>query len=531
RRHCLRYSARQTGRVFLNLNPSAIPSELDGGVGKVGKFQLPPGSPGRLCVKQKILSTLGNTWRRSEHDADIFALAIPTLGAVLIDPFLSLVDTCYVGWLGAESLAAIGSSAAAFNFIFSTASCVFMVPTAVSISESRAKKDKVAVGRSLTLASSLSVLLGLGLGCTFCAQSAPVLSLMGAEASLMDLATPYFQWRALAMPANLFLLMMCCAVLGLAEPKTVLKLGLLIGAVNAVLNPVLMFSCGMGITGAAIATVASQWVGVLAFGFRLWVRREELGLGGKSSIPGVKELRSFANASGAMFFRQLCNIGTWTLMASAANRMGVLENAAHQLILSLWLVIAFVQDALGSAGQVLVAKYLGKAREALQEETRRQDLQQDGDGMEKGNTSSATATEFQFTARSIANRVLGLSFSIGVFLASISLAGVPFVLPLMCRSQEVVDIVSQVFPHILRSFPLCCIVWTWDSLFYGASDYMYNAKAVFSASALGVAGTLLSLWRGWGIKGLWITMTYVFFGVRVVAHLWRFNSPLGPFGP
>lgn len=30
-------------------------------------------------------------------------------------------------------------------------------------------------------------------------------------------------------------------------------------------------------------------------------------------------------------------------MASAAARMGILEIAAHQLMLSLWLVIAFVQ--------------------------------------------------------------------------------------------------------------------------------------------------------------------------------------------
>lgn len=26
-------------------------------------------------------------------------------------------------------------------------------------------------------------------------------------------------------------------------------------------------------------------------------------------------------------------------------------------------------------------------------------------------------------------------------------------------------------------------------------------------------------------------MTYVLFGVRMAAHLWRFNSKLGPFGP
>lgn len=41
--------------------------------------------------------------------------------------------------------------------------------------------------------------------------------------------------------------------------------------------------------------------------------------------------------------RQLCNVGAWTVMASTATRMGIMEIAAHQLMLSLWMVIGFVQ--------------------------------------------------------------------------------------------------------------------------------------------------------------------------------------------
>ncbi len=46
----------------------------------------------------------------------------------------------------------------------------------------------------------------------------------------------------------------------------------------------------------------------------------------------------------------------------------------------------------------------------------------------------------------------------------------------------------QTFPTVLYAFPMCCIVWTWDSLFYGASDFVYNAKAVAVASLFGVIG-------------------------------------------
>ncbi|CAN0519557.1 unnamed protein product, partial [Scytosiphon promiscuus] len=46
-----------------------------------------------------------------------------------------------------------------------------------------------------------------------------------------------------------------------------------------------------------------------------------------------------------------------------------------------------------------------------------------------------------------------------------------------------------------------------------------------------ISGSVLSLRRGWGILGLWVSMTYVLFGVRMAAHMWRFNSRRGPFGP
>lgn len=75
----------------------------------------------RTRAKKKFNSAVIGVSRPHVFDKQIFALALPTLGAVLIDPCLSLVDTGYVGRLGALSLAAIGPCAAAFNFVFVTA--------------------------------------------------------------------------------------------------------------------------------------------------------------------------------------------------------------------------------------------------------------------------------------------------------------------------------------------------------------------------------------------------------------------------
>ena len=45
-------------------------------------------------------------------------LAVPALGALAIDPLLSVVDTAFVGHLGKAELGGLGVATAVFNFTF-----------------------------------------------------------------------------------------------------------------------------------------------------------------------------------------------------------------------------------------------------------------------------------------------------------------------------------------------------------------------------------------------------------------------------
>lgn len=75
----------------------------------------------------------------------------------------------------------------------------------------RAKNDLDAIGRTLTLATSLAVTLGVVIAALFYKYSAGILSVMGAPPEVIGLAVPYLRWRASAFPANLFLLVACGA--------------------------------------------------------------------------------------------------------------------------------------------------------------------------------------------------------------------------------------------------------------------------------------------------------------------------------
>lgn len=96
-----------------------------------------------------------------------------------------------------------------------------------------------------------------------------------------------------------------------------------------------------------------------------------------------------------------------------------------------WLSPRLSAESLGSSGQVLVAQHLGPAREAQE-------------ALGRGNSWDHDALQLRETARSIAKRVLTLSFGLGVVLMTVSFGLFPLVLPAVCQSTEVAHVVSKV---------------------------------------------------------------------------------------
>jgi hypothetical protein len=56
------------------------------------------------------------------------------------------------------------------------------------------------------------------------------------------------------------------------------------------------------------------------------------------------------------------------------------------------------------------------------------------------------------------------------------------------------------------------------------------SQVIAVSSAIAVSLTFASLRYRWGLAGLWSSMIFVYFGIRVIAHYKRFNSEHGPFG-
>lgn len=286
-------------------------------------------------------------------DKEILGLAIPALGALAIDPLLSLADTAFVARLGTVELAALGVDTAILGFAFFAFNFLaYVVTPLVARALGRGHPDEARrwVGDALLLA----VLLGLVVTVVLELAAPLFVDLMGASAEVADPAVSYLRIRGLATPAVLLVTVGHGAFRGHKDTRTPLKVALGVNLVNLALDPLLIFGLGWGLEGAAIATVVAQYLGAVWF-MRLIVVRDMATRprGLAESLPSLLDL----GKNGVLLsVRTGMLLAAMTVAASVATRLGPVDIAAHQLVSQVFLLSALLADSFAIAAQAMVGE-------------------------------------------------------------------------------------------------------------------------------------------------------------------------------
>ena len=220
---------------------------------------------------------------------NILGAALPMLAAQLLNLLYNIVDRVYIARIPHEGTAALGAVGICFPLIMiiTAFANLFGGGGAPLFSIYRGKKEeKTAVkimNTSFSLICASAVLLMIG-GFLF---AYPVLILFGASKDAMLYAYPYMMIyligtlpSMIAVGMNPFINAQGYSVIGMSS--------VVVGAAaNLILDPVFIFILGLGVRGAAIATVLSQTISAIFVYFFLsrraelkvrLLRREEIGV-------------------------------------------------------------------------------------------------------------------------------------------------------------------------------------------------------------------------------------------------------------
>jgi MATE family multidrug resistance protein len=286
----------------------------------------------------------------------ILRLAVPALGALAIDPLLTLIDTAFVAQIGVVELAALGVDTAILGFAFFGFNFLAYVTTPL-VAQALGRGDREQARRWVGDALLLAVVLGL-LAAVVIEVLAPwFVELMGARGEVAAGAVSYLRIRAVATPAVLIVTAGHGAFRGHQDTRTPLLVALGVNLINLVLDPLLIFAAGWGLEGAAIATALAQWVGAVWF-LRLIVGRRmaDRPRGLKASLPTVMAL----GRNGILVsIRTAFLLAALTYAAATATRLGEAEIAAHQVVMQVWLLAAMVADSFAIAAQAMVGDAVG----------------------------------------------------------------------------------------------------------------------------------------------------------------------------
>jgi len=199
---------------------------------------------------------------------------------------VDFVDMAFIAMLGNDALAAAVGYAASLLFFTNS------INVGLSIAAGSLVAREIGAGRAdqarqyATSVATLGVVIGVVLPIVVLWNVDALLSWLGAEGEVLRLAVRYV-WFILPTMWVMALAMAGMAVLrAFGDAKRSMMATLYGGVVNAVLDPILIFAVGLGLDGAAIASVIARVV-MMIFALRPAVRVHR-GFA-KPSVVHVKE--------------------------------------------------------------------------------------------------------------------------------------------------------------------------------------------------------------------------------------------------
>ena len=209
----------------------------------------------------------------------LWSLALPIMAGMGIQTFYNIVDMIFIGRLGGEAIAGIAFDMPLF---FLALGLTMGLGTGVTSSIARfiGKNDKSGADNCAEHAIAIALLISLLLSIVIIIFGKKILFFFGASGTILSLAWDYLQVMCIGLPFMVFSGFFRSILAGEGDMKFPMMVAGLGTVLNIILDPIFIFDLdnfggigfGLGIKGAAIATVISQCIVFSVFIYMLFVK-------------------------------------------------------------------------------------------------------------------------------------------------------------------------------------------------------------------------------------------------------------------
>ena len=195
----------------------------------------------------------------------LLQLMIPAVVAQVVNLLYNIVDRIYIGHIegiGAAALTGVGLFAPILMLLNAFAMLIGAggAPrTAIALGQGHKEEAEKIIGNSFTMLLFFAAVLTAA----FYAAAPVLLRLFGASDTTLPYALAYSRIYILGSVFVLLVLGMNPFITTQGFAKTSMLTTVIGAVINIILDPILIFGFGMGVRGAAIATVLSQAVGAV----------------------------------------------------------------------------------------------------------------------------------------------------------------------------------------------------------------------------------------------------------------------------
>ena len=298
----------------------------------------------------------------------VLSMALPTIISMLVTVIYNTADTYFVSQIDKSASAAVGAVYAIMALI-QALGCGLGVGAGSLVSLKLGAKDGDSANKYASSAFFAAIGVGVGIMVIGLSLLHPILRLLGCSDTMMPHAIPYARYILIAAPLNCATFVLNTALRNEGHARLAM-IGIGTGGVlNVFLDPLFIFTWGLGTGGAALATMVSQAVSFVILSVIFLTGRSVVRIHPRYASRHLKDYQMILATGMPTIFRQgLSSVASAALNIQAIAYGGDAAGAAITIANKVYLLVRNISLGLGQGFQP-VAGYnfgAGKSRRAWQ---------------------------------------------------------------------------------------------------------------------------------------------------------------------